>query len=212
MSDVLGVLLKGISIGFAIAAPVGPIGVLCIRRSIADGRWIGFLCGLGAAVADALYGSVAAFGLTLVSDALKSQSFWLQLVGGLFLCHLGLKTFRARPAEDAAAVRQRAGYLGAFASTLFLTITNPMTIMAFVGIFTGTGLVAESVDRVRASLLVAGVFAGSAAWWLILSGVAAALRERVSTEWMRLLNRASGLVIGGFGVWQLVKLLNSWGR
>lgn len=207
MNEHLVTAFKGISIGFSIAAPVGPIGVLCIRRSIADGRWIGFLCGLGAAVADALYGAVAAFGLTLISDALKSQQLWLQVIGGLFLCHLGLKTFRSSPATEAAVVRTREGYLGAFASTLFLTITNPMTIVAFVGIFTGTGLATESANRVQATLLVTGVFVGSAAWWLILSGGAAALRERVTTEWMRLLNRASGLFIGGFGFWQLAKLL-----
>src|SRR5512142_2590739 len=114
--------LKGFAIGFLIAAPVGPIGVLCIRRTLADGRAIGFVSGLGAATADMTYGSIAAFGLTAIQNVLVAQQFWLRLLGGLFLVYLGVRTFITRPAEKAAAGTMRRGALAAYASTLGLTL------------------------------------------------------------------------------------------
>src|SRR3712207_6795932 len=130
--EVIGALLRGLIIGFSIAAPVGPIGVLCIRRTLSDGRSAGLLCGLGAASADAVYGCVAAFGLTSVSGFLVDQQLWLQLVGGVFLLYLGLRTFRGRLDEGEPAVVSRTSYrglAGTYASTFFLTITNPLTIL-----------------------------------------------------------------------------------
>jgi LysE type translocator len=124
--------LRGLVIGFSIAAPVGPIGVLCIRRTLADGRAAGFFSGLGAATADALYGAVAAFGLTAISSVLIGQATWLRLGGGLFLCYLGIKTFLARPAAEATPARAT-GLIGAYVSTLLLTLANPTTILSFVG-------------------------------------------------------------------------------
>src|SRR5882724_10962833 len=126
----LNFMLKGMAIGFAIAAPVGPIGVLCIRRSLAQGRQIGLVTGLGAATADAAYGCVAALGLTAVSGFLVGQRGWLAFLGGLFLCYLGIRTFIRRPAEQAAEVRDD-GFLSAYFSTLLLTLTNPTTILSF---------------------------------------------------------------------------------
>ena len=164
----VGLFLQGIIIGFAIAAPVGPIGVLCIRRTLAEGRASGFVSGLGAATADAVYGAIAAFGLTLITDFLLGGASWLRLVGGAFLLYLGVKTFLARPAERAAEARG-GGLLGAYASTFFLTLTNPTTILSFAAIFAGLG-VAGADNALSAALLVLGVFLGSAAWWLILSG------------------------------------------
>ncbi len=130
-------LLRGWLIGFAIAAPVGPIGVLCIRRTLADGRMIGFLSGLGAATADTAYGAVAAFGLTALQDVLLRQQLWLRLAGGLFLVYLGLRTFFASPAARPADASERRGRLGAYLSTVGLTLTNPATILAFLVIFAG---------------------------------------------------------------------------
>src|SRR5712675_196490 len=120
-------LLRGLVIGFSIAAPVGPIGVLCIRRTLAEGRLAGLACGLGAATADACYGAVAGFGLTAVSNLLVSYQTWLQLVGVLFLCYLGIQTFLARPAGEAARLRSGSP-TGAYLATIILTLTNPMTI------------------------------------------------------------------------------------
>lgn len=194
-----GFLIKGLLIGFAIAAPVGPIGVLCIRRTLAQGRLIGFLTGLGAATADMSYGAVAAFSLTVVQDLLIGQKFWLHLVGGLFLLYLGFTTFIARPAERDNA-RQARGRWSAYLSTLGLTLTNPATIISFTFIFAGLQLGLSGGDLLDAGILVAGVFAGSAAWWFTLSGLVSLLRERFTPHWMVWLNRLAGAVIFGLGL------------
>jgi len=200
------VLLRGLVIGFSIAAPVGPIGVLCIRRTLADGRAVGFAAGLGAATADALYGAVAGFGLTVVSTALVGRQGWLRLIGGAFLCWLGARTFLARPAEAAAQAAGGAGLLGAYASTLVLTLTNPMTILSFAAVFAGLGVGAAGGGYGAAAVLVLGVFAGSALWWLALSGAVGLLRHRVTPRGLRWVNRASGTIIAGFGLLALLSL------
>lgn len=197
---------QGMWIGLSIAAPVGPIGILCIRRSIADGRWIGFLCGLGAAVADAVYGAVAAFGLTMVANAMASQRTLLQLLGGLFLCYLGVRTFRTPPATQEASVRSGGG-VTSFASTFVLTLTNPMTIMGFVGLFAGAGLAGNKTNSLGAIAMVTGVFLGSAAWWLFLSWGASTLKNRITSTHLGWLNKISGSVLSGYGLWQVAQFL-----
>ncbi|MDR7419579.1 MAG: LysE family transporter [Armatimonadota bacterium] len=194
----LGFLVRGLVIGLSIAAPVGPIGVLCIRRSLAQGRAAGFVSGLGAATADAVYGAVAGLGLTFLSWFLVSQQTWLRLAGGAFLLCLGARTFLTHPSGQAAGADGR-GLLGAYASTFFLTLTNPMTILSFAAIFAGLGL-ARATDRCGSTAaLVTGVFLGSAAWWLILSGAAAAFRGSFTPGGLRWVNRVSGVVITLFG-------------
>lgn len=199
-------LLKGLVIGFSIAAPVGPIGVLCIKRTLTNGRMSGLVSGLGAATADALYGSIAGFGLTLISAFLLDQKTWIRLVGGAFLCYLGLKTFISKPAEQ--DVRAHGGNLiSAYLSTFVLTLTNPLTILSFAAIFAGLGLGATDGDFASAGILVSGVFLGSAAWWLLLSGGVSLLRQRFDQQVMAWVNRASGVIILGFGVAALWKLI-----
>jgi threonine/homoserine/homoserine lactone efflux protein len=194
--------VKGLAIGFSIAAPVGPIGVLCIRRSLADGLWIGLVTGLGAATADAAFGCVAGFGLTAVSSFLVGQRFWLGLVGGLFLCWLGIRSFLAKPALQSPESRPAVAAGPAYISTLGLTLTNPMTILSFAAVFAGFGLGASTGYR-QAGLLIGGVFLGSATWWLMLSGASAMLRSRVTPGWMQAVNRISGVVIVAFGAYAL---------
>lgn len=197
--------VQGAVLGFSIAVPVGPIGVLCIRRSIAEGARVGFACGLGAATADAIYGAIGAAGLTVVSDLLARQRVWLGLLGGLFLCYLGVKTWRSRPADQAAR-NGAASLAGAFATTLLLTLTNPMTILSFAAMFAGFGLGRAGQSWPAAVQLVAGVFLGSAAWWLVLSVGSGRLGARLGAREMTWLNRLSGGVILGFGFWNLSKL------
>jgi len=197
--------LRGLLIGFSIAAPVGPIGVLCIRRTLAEGRLAGFVCGLGAASADALYGCAAAFGLTFIADLLVGQQFWLRLVGGGFLLYLGIRTFFSKPA-DKAANAPGTGMAGAYLSTLFLTLTNPMTILSFAAIFAGLGLGDMGRDYPAAAQLVAGVFGGSAGWWLTLSLGVGLLRKRFTAASLAWVNRLSAVVIAGFGVLALASL------
>jgi threonine/homoserine/homoserine lactone efflux protein len=203
----IGFLLKGIIFGFSIAAPVGPIGVLCIRRTLAEGRMYGLVSGLGAATADAIYGCIAGFGLAFISDILIGQQTWLRLIGGAFLCWLGVRTFVSRPAERAASASGE-GLLGAYASTLFLTLTNPATILAFAAIFAGLGVVsAAGGNYLSAGMLVLGVFTGSALWWLILSGGISLFRGRFGPDALRWVNRISGIIIAGFGLLALVSLI-----
>lgn len=197
-------LIQGMLIGLSIAAPVGPIGVLCIRRSLADGPRIGLAVGLGAATADALYGAVAAFGLTAVSSLLLSYQFWLGLFGGLFLVYLGLKTFLSQPAEQAAQATGTS--LGAvWFSTWLLTLTNPATILSFIAIFAGAGL-GSAPDVRSAATIVLGVFLGSALWWLLLSSSVSLLRSRLDTHWLQRINRFSGCILLGFGVFALAHI------
>ncbi|MBB4286814.1 LysE family translocator [Roseospira goensis] len=200
----LSPLVKGIVIGFAIAAPVGPVGVLCIRRALADGRAAAFVAGLGAAVADTLYGAAAAWGLTLITDFLTNHRLVLSLVGGLFLIYLGWKTFRARtemwPPPDT-----HAGLVRDFVSTFLITLTNPATILAFMAVFASiTAVQMRNPMSFDTNLLILGVFLGSAAWWGLLSAAAASVRTHFTPRWLRWLNRGSGVVLGLFGVGVLV--------
>jgi threonine/homoserine/homoserine lactone efflux protein len=198
----LNVLAQGFVIGFSVAAPVGPIGLLCIRRSLADGPRIGLLTGLGAAAADAVYGAVAAFGLTAVSGLLVNCRFLLGLIGGLFLLYLGVRTFVAKPREQ-CDTPPRVNSLVAFAATFVLTLTNPMTILSFAAVFAGLGIGAAPNYR-AAAMLVLGVFVGSALWWLLLSSGVGLVRSRMTQAWMRWVNRSAGVVIVCFGVYALV--------
>jgi threonine/homoserine/homoserine lactone efflux protein len=196
---------RGLVIGFSIAAPVGPIGVLCIRRTLADGQIAGLVSGLGAATADAFYGCVAGFGLTFISSLLIDQQMWMRLFGGLFLLYLGIKTLLSRPAEQAAKTTGN-GLLSAYASTFLLTVTNPLTILSFAAIFAGLGLTNTTGGYASALILVLGVFLGSASWWLLLSGGVGLLRDKFNTQGMVWVNRISGLIIIAFGAVALVGL------
>ncbi len=199
------IVLRGLLIGFAIAAPVGPIGVLCIRRTLAAGQLVGLASGLGAATADAFYGAVAGFGLAFISSFLLSQQLALRLIGGAFLLCLGVRTFLAHPAGQAAAAQGR-GILGAYLSTLLLTLTNPTTILSCVAIFAGLGVASATRSYLTAALLVLGVFCGSALWWLALSSGVTLFRQRVSAHGLAWVNRVSGIIIGGFGLAALASL------
>jgi len=203
----IDLLLKGALIGFSIAAPVGPIGVLCIRRTLAEGRASGFVSGLGAASADALYGGIAGFGLTFISSLLVGQQAWLRFVGGVFLCYLGIRILLALPAQQASPFKG-GGLFKAYVSTLFLTLTNPMTILSFAAVFAGLGLASSRGNYMSASLLVLGVFIGSASWWLLLSGAVGAYRNRVPSSGLVWVNRISGVIIVGFGLFALVGLIH----
>jgi threonine/homoserine/homoserine lactone efflux protein len=201
-------LIKGVILGFSIAAPVGPIGVLCIRRTLQHGRLSGLFSGLGAAAADTIYGLIAAFGLTFVSDFLLAEQLWLRLIGGAFLFYLGGKTFFSKAAESPPEGMRHKTLLADFASTFFLTVSNPMTILSFLAVFAGLGLVNVSESYGDAVGLVGGIFVGSALWWLILSEGVTLFRKRVSQRVMRWINRAAGLIIVAFGLAAWLSLLH----
>jgi threonine/homoserine/homoserine lactone efflux protein len=202
----ISIAVRGFVLGFAVAAVVGPIGVLCMRRTLSSGFLIGFLSGLGAATADAAYASLAAFGVSALTTLLVEQRLWLRLLGGAFLLYLGIRTLRSAPAQQAAAAASARGVVAAYASTLVLTLSNPMTILSFVGIFAGLG-VGVLGGALGGATLVLGVFVGSAAWWLVLAGAIGAIRTRLTPRVFRGVNVLSGLVIVAFGVQSLVVTL-----
>jgi threonine/homoserine/homoserine lactone efflux protein len=196
---------KGLVFGFILAAAVGPMWLLCFRRTLASGVLVGLVSGMGIATADGIYGAIAAFGLTAVSGFLLGQSFWLGLAGAAFLTYLGVKALFSRPLEIHEKKADRIGLAKAFLSTLGLTLTNPPTILAFAAIFAGLGLV-SSGDYSAAAWIVLGVFLGSAAWWTILAAAAGRLRGRLGPRLARGINVVSGISILGFALWQAVQL------
>ena len=199
-------LARGFVLGFTIAAAVGPISLLVIRRTLAEGRVVGLASGLGVATADGTYGAIAAFGLTSVTDLLIDWRRALGLVGGAFLLWLAWRTGRTQPGEAAAvADAQRRGLRGAYLGLLGLTLTNPLTILSFGALFVGLGVTGGNLAG--ATLLTLGVFAGSSAWWVVLTSVVGALRSRVTNVWMRRVNIASGLLIGAFAVAAIVSAI-----
>lgn len=201
-----GVLLRGVVIGVSIAAPVGPIGLLCIRRTLADGMGVGLATGIGAAAADAVYGAIAGFGLAAVSALIMEAQAPLRLIGGALLLWLAWGTLTAKPAQTAAPAGSGRGLAGAFASTFALTLANPATIISFAAVFGALGVGGGAGGGGAAAVLVAGVFLGSALWWLMLSAGVGLVRARATPALMRWINRVSGAVIGGFGLAALASL------
>ena len=211
--------IRGLIIGFSIAATVGPISVLCIQRTLYKGQLYGLASGLGVATADAVYGSIAGFGLTVIATFLVSQQGWIRLIGGLFLVYLGIRTALSKPAERAAAA-QANNFFGAYASTFLLTLTNPLTILSFAAVFAGIGVGGASRGQfiapylsprqdstdLSATIVVLGVFTGSALWWCFLTGGVSLLRGKFTDQWLLWINRISGVIIMLFGVWALLSL------
>ncbi len=198
-------IVRGFLIGFSVAAVVGPIGVLCIQRTARKGFLYGLVTGLGAATADAMYGGIAGFGLTVMATFLVSQQGWIHIIGGLFLVYLGIKTVFTRPAERAASARAD-NFLGAYASTLLLTLTNPQTILSFAAIYAGIGVGGGKNGALSATLVVSGVFLGSTLWWCLLSAGISLLRGKLTYRWFLWINRIAGSVIILFGLLALLSL------
>lgn len=185
--------LKGIIVGFAMAIPVGPIGILCIRKTLTEGRLRGLIIGLGAATADLFYACIAAFGLTFISDTLNSQRIWIRLVGGALLLFLGIRIFRAQPKDPKIHINGT-GMLRSYLTTVLLTLTNPLTIFAFIAIFAALDL-SGGLGYFSASLLVVGVFIGSTLWFFLLSSGVTLFRSKLDVNGLRWVNKIAGILI-----------------
>jgi len=211
-------LLKGIGIGFAVAAPVGPIGMLCVRRTLVDGRLAGFVSGLGAALADAIYGLVAAIILSYLSSffrEIEEHKDWISVVGGVFLLCLGYVELRSKPIDPAAGPPTTLGLIGHFFTTMFWTLTNPVTILTFIAVFTGLDVAGPSgqvgapeQEFAGITALVIGVGVGSTVWWLVLTQGVGMFRHHFfgggqTTRWP---NFIAGALIIVFGLYALTSV------
>ena len=198
-------LVKGIAVGIVIALPVGPVGLLCVRRTLFEGPIFGLVSGLGAAAADTIFGATAGFGLTIVRDFLLRFQDWFGAAGGVFLLYAGIKALRAEGEVEPEPVEGEALFT-AYASTFALTITNPITILAFAAIFAKVG-VSEHGGFLDTGLLIAGVFLGSLLWWLGLSFGVAWLRRVAGTVRLVWVNRISGTILALCGLGLLAAAL-----
>lgn len=200
----MNLLLEGMFVGFSIAAPVGAIGFLCIQQTLQGGIGLGIATGLGAAAADTVYGIIVALGLGVMQAVLLAYKMPLSIIGGLFLCYLGIKKFFSAPPKEKRLVGN-SDLLKAFVSTFFLTLTNPATILDFMALF--TGLTIDTSGHLASLKFVAGVFLGSAAWWLFLSTSVGIFKHKISHQLLRVINYVAGAVIFGFGLWCLYKVI-----
>ena len=202
-------LVKGAGIGFAVAAPVGPIGMLCIRTTLERGRIAGFAAGMGAAVADAIYGAIGALGVTAISGYIEAQRVWLELGGGIFVILFGIHLGFKKPVIQNGNEEIPISLWADFVKTMFLTLANPATILTFMAIFAGVpGAAASSMSAVPVTVL--GVLIGSAAWWLFLSQGVGVIRHRISERALRRMNWGAGILLVGFGCYTLGLLALQW--
>jgi threonine/homoserine/homoserine lactone efflux protein len=199
-------LIRGLAAGLIIAAPVGPVNVLCIQRTIEKGWKSGILSGLGAAVADTIYGAIAGFSISLVIRFLVHEEYWIRLIGGMVLIVIGV-IFYFRPPQSLETAKPHSSANSDFVSTLFLTATNPTTVLSYLAVLATLGL-GKQRPLWQTSILVAGIFCGSMTWWLTVTGTVNLLRSRVTDRATRWMNRVAGIAIGCFG---LVNVLLSRG-
>jgi threonine/homoserine/homoserine lactone efflux protein len=195
---------KGLILGFSIAAPLGPIGLLCIKRTLEGGRLRGMLSGLGAASADAFYGSLAAFGLAELFQRYSWIQTWTQILGSAFIVYLGIRYVLSKKTENNGEAEVRAAGMGkVYLTTFLLTLLNPIAIFAFIGIFAGAGVRSTG----SAIWVVAGIFCGSMLWWIVLAFIAHWLGKRLSAAFLLWVNRIAGIALIGFGLWFAVSAI-----
>lgn len=204
--DICGFFITGIIIGFLVAAIIGPIGILVVRRSVADGFLIGLVSGLGVALADTVYSGLATFGLTIVADYLLTHTFLLRLVGGIYLTYLGIRIFFTRPRNLHDGHKQMS-ILNAFTSIFFLTLTNPLTIALFAALFSTAHIDVREITFSAAAKLTCGIFIGSTIWWLILTSISSFFGSKLTVNTLSLINKITGSIIVLVGLVNLIALL-----
>ncbi len=201
----MDLFVQGLIIGFVVAVPFGPIGLLCLKRALSGGPVFGLFSGLGVATADAIAAGVAAFGLTLISSFFVSEQFWFRLFGGLFLCYLGIRTFLEKPANQVESLKEQ-NLLAAYATMVFVNLSHPGTILSFLAIYVGWGVENLSGNYLAAGILTVSVFCGSVLWWLVLCGLLFVYQTRFTYGALRWVHIISGVIILGFGFVVLLSL------
>lgn len=203
MNEIL--LLKCVIIGFLLAAPVGPVNLICIRYTLSEGRITGLIAGLGAALADVIYGAAAAAGISFLTDFIRQYDLVFRWAGGLFILFLGFRTFRAAPQNNSAAKRSRRNRYSLFAGVFLLTLTNPVTIFTFIAIFSSFGIAAMVTDFFTTALAALGVFIGSLLWWLTLTSLVCFFRSKVTFQTLKRINQIAGVIIICIGIASIIK-------
>lgn len=200
-------LVQGLIIGFVVAVPFGPIGLLCINRALSGGPVYGLFSGLGIATADAIAAGIAAVFWTLISNFFVSEQLWLRLFGGLFLCYLGVRTFLAKPENQVMSVNEK-NLTKAYATMVFFNLSHPGTILSFLAIYAGWGIENLSGKYLSAAVLSVSVFCGSALWWVILCGLLIMFQTKFTYGALRWVHIVSGMIIAGFGFVVLLSVIN----
>lgn len=199
----------GMIVGFSASVPLGPIGVLCIQRTLQRGRWAGFVSGLGAAFSDTIYAIIAGFSLSYIVSFIEEQFLWIQIFGAIILIFLGVYIFRSNPAVQLRRQRQRRGnFFQDFVSTFLLTISNPLAVFLFIAFFAGFRVVDPSSGLIGQMILITGVFLGASTWWFLLTSVVGFFRSAVNLRRLYWINKIAGaaiiiLVIVGMAVWMI---------
>jgi threonine/homoserine/homoserine lactone efflux protein len=214
MSSVL-LLLPGLIIGFLVAAPIGPINLICMRRTLAYGALTGFVSGLGAAMGDGIFAAIIGFGLTAIRHWIEGYSQLLQIAGGALLLGFGIHTYLADPLHgreipfNGDKVRSNPSLVRSFASTFAIALSNPATLFAFAALFTGFGGFIGLADpsMAQAAFVVAGILCGSALWWFTITMVVSAYHARINGRVMRVITHVSGVIICLFGLGMLTHVL-----
>jgi threonine/homoserine/homoserine lactone efflux protein len=199
--------IQGVVIGLTLAVPVGPISLLCIRRAAADGRLHGIVSGLGGATADSFYAAVAVLGLTVISGFILAQQIFFRVMAGLVLIGIGAKVFLSVP-EEPLENGGHEPYYRNYLSMLAITLANPLTILFFIIVLPGFGIVIGGMSLLTSVEFILGIFSGSVLWWVVLCGAVASVRSRLTAKNLGLINRISGILIVLFGIGTLLLLLN----
>jgi threonine/homoserine/homoserine lactone efflux protein len=200
--------LKGLFVGFSVAAPIGPIAILCIRQNLAYGFLMGIICGLAVSLADGFYSLVAALGANVLNTLIHDHGKWFYFLGGALLIFIGRKVFVTEISEAQEHIKKKRHYVGAFFYTLFLTLASPMTTLLFIAMFTTAGVFKNTLGGANIIALVTGVFAGSMVWWTILSGAVMVIRKKLNFKVFLFINKVSGLAIIAFGIFTLTKIFS----
>ncbi len=197
----LNYLWKGIIIGLSASIPLGPIGVLCVQRTLNKGRKSGFVSGLGAAAADGFYAIVAGFSVSIITDSIAEYQFYLRIIGSIILLFLGYKLIITNPAVQLRKQlkKKRKGLFGDFISIFALTLSNPITLFVFAAVFAGFQVVDPSSKTVSVLILICGVLLGASLWWFTLSGIVSVLRHKFRLRRMLIINRVAGILVIAFG-------------
>jgi threonine/homoserine/homoserine lactone efflux protein len=196
----MSIFIKGFMIGLVVAAPLGPIGIISLQRTLSKGYLSGLFSGLGISTADAIYGALATFGITAISSFLISQALWLKIIGGIVVCGLGIRIYSQAGYQKMSVSANNKSCFGAYFSALILTLMNPALIFSFVAIFASLGIVYTKTNPISTLLLIGGVFAGSAIWWVFLSGMASRLKTQFTESFIKKINYISGVLIAGIGL------------